>query len=135
MWLLFKEIISYLPKIFQDEKLKFDQVYFGTKVQPKRSLVCSNMVQSKMEMAVGQLYIRKYFNNKSKKEALNMVNNLLSEFKLILNENEWMEDESKRRAIEKVHSIDTKIGYSDQILNDTYLDILYENVNLFKISL
>ena len=69
------------------------------------------------------------------KKFQSSISNLLSEFKLILNENEWMEDESKRRAIEKVHSIDTKIGYSDQILNDTYLDILYENVNLFKISL
>jgi membrane metallo-endopeptidase-like protein 1 len=46
----------------------------------------------------------------------------------MLNETDWMDEESKQVAIEKVNYIDTKIGYSDDIYNDTYLNGIYKNV-------
>lgn len=82
-----------------------------------------------MENAVGRLYISKYFDQHSKEEAQHMVDNLLEEFKKILNETEWMDDESKLVAVEKANYIDTKIGYSENLLNDTYLNKHYENIN------
>lgn len=57
-----------------------------------------------------------------------MTNNLLNAFKTMLNETDWMDEESKQVAIEKVNFIDTKIGYSDDIHNDTYLNEIYKNV-------
>lgn len=57
-----------------------------------------------------------------------MTNNLLSAFKTMLNETDWMDEESKQVAIEKVNYIDTKIGYSDDIYNNTYLNGIYKNV-------
>jgi membrane metallo-endopeptidase-like protein 1 len=84
------------------KKENFLKVYQGTKVQAKRSLVCSNFVNGRMEQAVGTLYVSKYFDKNAKQEALNMVNNLLQEFKQILRESDWMDDESKKVAIEKV---------------------------------
>lgn len=51
-----------------------------------------------------------------------MVQNLLLEFKEILRETDWMDEVSKQKAIEKANLIDVKIGYSDKIYNDTYLN-------------
>ena len=55
-----------------------------------------------MEQAVGTLYVSKYFDKNAKQEALSMVQNLLEEFKQILRESDWMDEESKKVAIEKV---------------------------------
>ncbi len=44
----------------------FSKVYDGAKVRPARALSCSNFVNSKMEYAVGRIYISKFFNSNSK---------------------------------------------------------------------
>lgn len=114
-----RESIPFLPKAYQEAKLEFDKVknknlsqkllmfnqkiYEGTSIKQPRSLSCSNFVNSKMEYAVGRAYISRYFNGSSKKEAVEMINNLLSEFKAILSESSWIDPISKKHAMEKVN--------------------------------
>lgn len=57
-----------------------------------------------------------------------MIENIRQEFKIMLGENEWMDDNSKLAAREKAELIDTKIGYPDYTYNNTYLDDLYKDV-------
>lgn len=57
-----------------------------------------------------------------------MIENIRQEFKIMLGENDWMDDKSKQAAKEKAELIDTKIGYPDYTYNNTYLDDLYKNV-------
>jgi predicted metalloendopeptidase len=57
-----------------------------------------------------------------------MIETLISEFKVILRESDWMDPESKQKALEKVDFMDKKIGYSEDIFNDTYLESFYKNV-------
>jgi predicted metalloendopeptidase len=58
-----------------------------------------------------------------------MVSNLLNEFKDIISESDWMDSDSKKKALEKADFIDIKIGYSEKIFNQTYMDEMYTNVN------
>jgi hypothetical protein len=79
-----------------------------------------------------------------------MIQNLLDEFKKILNETDWMDDYSKKVALEKVfigrenfytniikyvllltfkvEMMDFKVGYSESLYNNTYLDEIYDDV-------
>ena len=61
-----------------------------------------------------------------------MIENIRSEFKVIVNELDWMDAESKKAAQDKADYIDPKIGYPDFTYNDTYMDKLYENVNILE---
>ncbi len=54
-----------------------------------------------------------------------MVENILNEFKQILKESDWMDEQSKQKAIEKASLIDIKIGYSENIYNDSKLNEQY----------
>ncbi len=69
IWILVKDVIGYLPKKFQIASLEFDKVFLGTSVSPTRRMLCSNMVNSKMEDAVGRLYVSKYFDKTAKKDV------------------------------------------------------------------
>jgi len=59
-------------------------------------------------------------------KAKDMVENILSEFKSILKESDWMDEVSKQKAIEKATLIDIKIGYSERIYNNTKLNEQYK---------
>jgi predicted metalloendopeptidase len=128
IWLFVKEALPFLPKYFQEFKLDFSKVYDGTTIKPPRALFCSTLVNSRMEFAAGNLYISHHFNGSLRIEAEEMTDNLISEFKLILKESDWMDQESKNKALEKVDHMDRKIGYSDDIFNETYLESFYKNV-------
>ena len=57
-----------------------------------------------------------------------MIENIRKEFKQILNEIDWMDNESKVKAQEKADYIDPKIGYPEFTYNDTHLNDMYKNV-------
>lgn len=82
-----------------------------------------------------------------------MIKNIQNEFMNILKGIDWMDNESKKNALEKVflclnqkrnfmianfsfetkaQLIDIKIGYPDFTYNDTYIDSLYEDVRMMK---
>ncbi|CAF1087988.1 unnamed protein product, partial [Brachionus calyciflorus] len=127
IWSFVKSRTSFLPKKFRDFQLDFDKIYSGTTSIPKRSRTCSNEMSEKMPYAVGRLYVKNYFKEEAKNDTEDMIKNIREEFKLMLTENEWMDQESKAAAREKLEFIDNKIGYPDFTFNNTYLEDLYKN--------
>ena len=77
---------------------------------------------------VGQLYVSKYFSADAKAKINTMVDNLLAAYKERLQTRDWMSEETKKRALEKLNTIVRKLGYPDKwrdcstldIRNDTY---------------
>lgn len=59
-----------------------------------------------------------------------MIENIRKEFKIIVNKNEWMDEKSKKNALDKADYIDVKVGFPDYTYNNTHLDSLYENVTM-----
>ena len=54
-----------------------------------------------------------------------MTNNIIKEFKQILNETDWMDENSKKAAMDKANALNPQIGYPDQYFDDKYLEDLY----------
>ena len=59
-------------------------------------------LNERMGMAVGRLFIRENFDEKSKETALEMIHNIRHAFNEILEATDWMDDETKAVAKEKV---------------------------------
>lgn len=78
--------------------------------------------------AVGQMYVKKYFPAEAKARMLELVSNLQTSLKDRIMELEWMGDETKDKAVEKLNTFHVKIGYPDKwkdystlpIAKDTY---------------
>jgi len=64
--------------------------------------------------ALGQLYVAKYFPPEAKKKADELVSNLMAVYKERINQLDWMGDETKKKALEKLNTIVRKIGYPDK---------------------
>ena len=57
-----------------------------------------------------------------------MIRNIRDAFSELLERIDWMDDNTKNVAREKVASIAEKIGYPEYIFNDTAINLYYEGV-------
>lgn len=99
---------------FIAEDFKLQQALYGTKADKKRNQKAIDEINSKFSMAVGKLYVAKYFPEESKQAMLEMVHNLQSELRTMIEELTWMSAETKAKAIDKLNSFYVKIGYPNK---------------------
>lgn len=57
-----------------------------------------------------------------------MVNYIHKEFLTILDEVDWMDENTTQRARDKANAIVSYIGYPDELLNNSKVGDLYTNV-------
>lgn len=63
---------------------------------------------------VGQLYVEKYFPAEAKADVEKMVAQLIETYKKRITALDWMSEESKKEAINKLDTLKVYIGYPDQ---------------------
>jgi endothelin-converting enzyme/putative endopeptidase len=100
-------------------------IYGVDKILPrwKRSLdILNNIIGEK----IGELYIKNYFSQESKKIVESMVMYIKDELQYYLSTNNILEEVTKIRAIEKLNKMGLKIGYPDKYTKD-YSKLLDSN--------
>jgi putative endopeptidase len=104
-----------LSKPFVAASFEFRKVLSGQARQKSRRQIITDDVDSYLGQALGQLYVKRYFNEDAKKRVL--VNNLQKSFENRINHLDWMSDSTKQKAKEKLYAITKKIGYPDKWRN------------------
>ena len=125
LWRFVRHRINNLDNRFQEAKQTFYLECFGREKSPPRWKSCVTQVNSNMGMATGSLFVRKYFDENSKYDTITLVHELQQSFREILNETDWIDDQTKRLAEKKVNAMSLKIGYPDFILSHHKLDEKY----------
>lgn len=131
-WKFVRHRINNLDDRFQSAKQKFYNVLIGREKSPPRWKTCVNQVNSNMGMAVGAMFVRKYFDEKSKLDTMAMTHELQDSFRTILNETDWIDESTKVLAAMKVNGMSLKIGYPDFILNEDELNAQYEDLDIHR---
>lgn len=78
---------------------------------------------------MGVLYVRRYFDEKTRQEAINLVENIRKAFINMLKSVSWMDDRTRERAIKKAQSLRSNVGYQS-LLDDWLLSLEGEYSNL-----
>ncbi|WP_425639012.1 M13 family metallopeptidase [Algoriphagus yeomjeoni] len=103
-----------LSKPFEDASFAYEKVISGQSTQLTRAQQMVQKVDRQLGFALGQLYVKRYFNEDAKKRVLDLVNNLQKAFESRINQLDWMSDSTKTQAKEKLYAITKKIGYPDE---------------------
>ncbi|MDN3550001.1 M13 family metallopeptidase [Mucilaginibacter aquaedulcis] len=103
-----------LSKPFVDASFEFNKALTGQATQKPRKQIMTASVDNYLGQALGQLYVKRYFNEDAKKRVLILVNNLQKSFENRINHLDWMSDSTKLKAKEKLYTITKKIGYPDK---------------------
>lgn len=91
----------------------YSQILNGQKqIQPRWKRVI-DMTDNLLGDALGQMYVAKFFPPDAKKKADELVTNLMAVYDERIKRLDWMSEETKVKALDKLHSIMRKIGYPD----------------------
>ncbi|RZB39266.1 endothelin-converting enzyme 1-like, partial [Asbolus verrucosus] len=131
VWRFVRHRTNNLDNRFLMAKQRFYYVLFGREQSPPRWQFCVSQVNSNMGMALGSLFVKKYFDENSKNDAstLEMTKRLQEAFRQILKENKWLGDHTKDYARKKIDKMNLKIGYPDFLLNIDELGKKYYDVD------
>ena len=102
-----------LSKPFQDAAFEYSKILSGQSVQQPRAKQMVRRVDRQLGFALGQLYVKRYFNEDAKKRALTLVNNFSKTLEKRIDNLDWMSDSTKVKAKDKLYAISKKIGYPD----------------------
>lgn len=114
-----------------DLSIAFEQANFGfysttlrgvkeMKPRWKRALSKSNGTVGE---SLGKLFVEKHFPEASKKMVLDMINNISDVFKERVQQLDWMSEETKAKALDKLSKFNYKIGYPDKWKDYSSVDI------------
>lgn len=130
VWKLVTSAADNLSSRFENEDFNFYGTTLNGQQQMKprwnRSL---NATNGALGEVVGQLYVKKYFSPQAKARVEAMVKNIMEVYKLRINSIDWMSDETRVRALEKLAAFNTKLAYPNKwkdyskikISRDSYL--------------
>ncbi|MBN3519219.1 M13 family metallopeptidase [Algoriphagus lutimaris] len=99
---------------FENAAFEYSKVVSGQSTQLTRAQQMVQKVDRQLGFDLGQLYVKRYFNEDAKQRVLTLVNNLQKAFENRINKLDWMSDSTKTQAKEKLYSITKKIGYPDE---------------------
>ena len=120
-----KAYAPYLGKAFVDENFAFDgMVLQGTEENEARWKRGVHLLDRTMGEALGQLYVAKYFPPAYKERMDQLVKSLLAAYEADIGTLDWMGQETKHKALEKLALFTTKIGYPTKMRDYGALQIV-----------
>ncbi|KAK3784347.1 hypothetical protein RRG08_053831 [Elysia crispata] len=107
-------------------------VLFGISAEMARFRLCAGYATSNLDQCVGRMFIKDNFQVEAKVTVLDMIKELHKSFNELLDDLEWMDDKTRKMAKEKNDFISPKIGYPEQVMNDTYLEERYSIFTYYR---
>lgn len=115
LWKVISSSSSFLSDDFSAASFEYyGKTLSGKEKQQERWKRAVGVIDGTLGEAVGQLYAEKYFPPVAKEKMLNLVSNLQTALGERINSLEWMGDETKAKAMEKLGTFHVKIGYPDK---------------------
>ncbi len=121
---LVSEYGSKLSKQFVDRNFSFYGTDLrGIEEQQPRWKKAVNGVNTVLGELLGRLYVAEHFKPEAKERMEQLVANLIKGFEVGIRDLEWMSEETKKSALEKLSKFTPKIGYPDEWKDYSGLEI------------
>ena len=123
-WKLIDNAAGYLSDDFVAQNFEFyGKVLSGKKEDQPRWKKAVSTVNHVLGEAVGQMYVEKYFPAAAKERMVQLVKNLQIALGERIQALDWMGEETKAKAMEKLNAFYVKVGYPDQWKDYSSLNI------------
>ena len=113
-WELVNSMANYLNKEIVDQNFDFySRTLNGVQTMKPRWKRAQGMLNGNFGETLGKIYVSKYFSEDAKKSVGQLIENLRAAFRVRIENLDWMSDETKASAKQKLESFTYKIGYPD----------------------
>lgn len=132
MWRAGFSVSGLLHDVIRNRSLEFNKILSGKREYEPRWKECVGVTAKYLPIATGAIYVRKYFDEKSKKAATEMVHAIRAEFEDTLRTVSWMDNATRASAIHKVEKMENHIAYPSELMDDAKLESFHETMDVHK---
>lgn len=123
-WHLISDSASFLNKALAEENFRFFQgVLSGVEEQEPRWKRGVNVINGTLGEVVGKIYVEKHFKPEAKQRMKELVENLRTAYAQGIKELDWMGEDTKEQALDKLAKFTPKVGYPDKWKDYSKLEI------------
>jgi putative endopeptidase len=136
LWNVINHYADKLSDVFIQKNFDFyGKVLSGkTEMKPINDRAIDEITNKEFGEILGKLFVKQYFSQNAQTKVNTMVDNLLAVFKERIKQLDWMTDDTKKEALNKLNSIGRKLGFPSKWEN--FSGLLFEpmtyvaNVNM-----
>jgi putative endopeptidase len=123
-WVVLNTAATRLSEDLDKQNFEFyGKALAGTEEQEELWRRGVGAVNGNLGEVVGKVYVKSHFPPEAKERMLGLVGNLISAYEKSIKELEWMGEETKAQALDKLYKFTPKIGYPDEWRDYSALDI------------
>ncbi len=106
---------AYLPQAYRDANFEFfKHTLYGVEKQRPRNLSALAYVSTNLGEVLGRLYVDRYFPPRNKALMEEYIHFIRQSFRQRIEQSPWMDEATRKEALEKLNGFIAKIGYPDQ---------------------
>ncbi|MDO5048830.1 MAG: M13-type metalloendopeptidase [Actinomycetaceae bacterium] len=113
----------FLTKELVDNNFAFARIFSGVTEQRARWKRGISFLEGTMGEALGKLYVKRYFPPEYKQQMTDLVANLIEAYRRSISDLDWMSEETRERALEKLSQFTPKVGYPDEWKDYSKLEV------------
>lgn len=117
-WMLVRTVNSFsnsLNEEYRQTSGEFSRALSGRKEAQSKEKAAYNFAANVFSQVVGDYYGKKYFGEKAKQDVYNMVVKMIGVYEKRLQNNDWLSESTKEKAIIKLKALGIHVGYPDKI--------------------
>jgi len=92
----------------------YGRILNGTPIQEERWKRGTALISGILGEVIGKIYVERHFKPEAKDRMIELVENLRVAYKEAIIDLDWMSDETKKQALDKLSKFKPKIGYPDK---------------------
>lgn len=116
-WILIKfinSVSSLLSQDFREAAFPYRQAISGASELPEQTKHAYRLADSLFDEIDGIYYGKTYFGEAAKKDVTEMIHQMLKVYEQRIADNDWLSEETKKKAIVKLRALVLKIGYPEK---------------------
>ncbi|XP_046686842.1 neprilysin-2-like [Homalodisca vitripennis] len=129
MWQAASGMTDTLTKQMRNREMEYRRATKGIAEREPRWKECIG-VAKRLPLALSSMYVERYFDDTSRKLALSMTNMIREEMIRGIQELDWMDEETKKRAAYKASQVVQHIGYPDELKDINKIEEFYKGLDI-----
>lgn len=93
---------------------------------------CLNVLDFAFPIVIARQYIEEIYPKDLKVKVIDIVDRLIEAFRKRIKESEWLNDATEQASLMKLDNIGKKVAYPDLLFNDTYLNSLTSDIEIYE---
>ena len=114
---------NYLNEDFEKANKEYESNLLGITGSVSKEDDAIDTINSTIGMAIGKIYAERYISKKTKEDVENVTKEIIETYKKRINDLDWMSTSTKNNAIDKLNKLNVKIGYPENWLNYSKINI------------